>query len=87
MRASRTGANVKLGLHDTGGTTTEFTPTIYLADTFETKTLDISAVADANKNAIDTLTLTPVNSDAENTVYFDNFMGGNFGRSWGCIII
>lgn len=28
MRSSRIGANIKVGLHDTGGTTTEFTPTL-----------------------------------------------------------
>jgi len=75
MRASRTGANVKLGLHDTGGTTTELTPTINSADTYETKTWDISGVSDANKNAIDTLTLTQVNADSATTWYMDNFYG------------
>jgi len=73
MRASRTGTNVKLGLHDTGGTTTEITPTIITADTYETKTWDLSAVADSDKNAIDTFTITPTNADAANTIYLDNF--------------
>jgi hypothetical protein len=75
MRSTRTGANVKLGLHDTGGTTTELTPTINTAGEFETKTWDISAVADADKNAIDKFIITPTNADAANTVYFDNFYG------------
>ena len=77
MRASRTGANIKLGLHDTGGTTTEFTPTINSEDTYETKTWDISAVADADKNAIDKLIFTTVNADAANIIYFDNIYALN----------
>jgi hypothetical protein len=74
MRASRTGANVKLGLHDTGGTTTELTPTIATGDTYQTVTWDLSAVADADKNAIDKFIITPTNADSANTVYFDNFV-------------
>lgn len=73
MRASRTGANIKLGLHDTGGTTTEITPTIATADTFQTIKFNLSAVSDANKDAINTLTLTIINADSENTIYLDNF--------------
>jgi nucleoid DNA-binding protein len=55
------------------GVFTEFIPTIITADTYETKTWDISAVADADKNAIDTFTITLTNADVANTVYFDNF--------------
>jgi hypothetical protein len=87
MQATRTGANVKLGLHDTGGTTTEFTPTINTADEFETKTLDLSDVADADKNAIDTFTITPVNADAVNTIYFDNFIATTIYSSIGDLSI
>jgi hypothetical protein len=72
MRASRTGANVKLGLHDTGGTTTELTPTIITAGVYQKVNVDLRAVADADKNAIDKLIFTPVNADAANTIYFDN---------------
>jgi len=72
MRSTRTGANVKVGLHDTGGTTTELTPTISSADTYETKTWDISGVADADKNAIDTFVITPTNADEANIFYVDN---------------
>ena len=73
MRSSRTGANVKLGLHDTGGTTTELTPTIATADTYQTVSWDISGVSDANKDAIDTLTITIMNADSANTFYLDYF--------------
>jgi len=72
MRASRTGSNVKVGIHDSGGTTTETTPNIASADTFQTVVVDISGVADADKNAIDQIIITPTNADAANTVYFDN---------------
>lgn len=55
-------------------TTTELTPTISSADTYENKTWDISGVADADKNAIDKIIFTPVNADSANTVYFDNLV-------------
>ena len=71
VRASRTGSNFKLGFHDSGGTTTEVTPNIASADTWQEVTLDISAVADANKDAIDLIIFTCLNADAENTVYLD----------------
>jgi hypothetical protein len=56
-----------------GDTTTELTPTISSADTYETKSWDISAVANADKNAIDKFIITPTNADAANTMYFDWF--------------
>jgi hypothetical protein len=71
--ASRTGSNLKFGIHDTGGTTTEITPNIISANTWQTVTWDISGVADADKNAIDTFTITPVDATAANTFYVDNF--------------
>lgn len=72
VRASRTGSNFKLGWHDSGGTTTEHTPNILVADTWQEETVDISAVADANKDAIDSLITTILNADATNTIYIDN---------------
>lgn len=75
MRASRTGSNIKIGIHDSGGTTTEITPAIVAADTWQTVVWDISAVANANKDAIDSIIVTIVNADAENTFYIDNMFG------------
>jgi hypothetical protein len=54
--------------------TTELTPTINTADTYQTVSWDLSGVADADKNAIDKFIITPTNADAENTCYFDNFL-------------
>jgi len=71
MRASRTGSNVKVGIHDAGGTTTETTPNITSADTIQTVEVDISGVADADKNAIDKIIITPTNADSSNTIYLD----------------
>ena len=73
LYASRTGSNLKFGLHDTGGMTTEITPNVTAANTWQTIAWDISAVADADKNAIDIFIVTIVNADAENTFYLDNF--------------
>jgi len=75
IRSSRTGSNIKIGIHDSGGTTTELTPSISSADTFETKTWDISGVSNANKNDIDSIIITITNAGAENTFYIDNFYG------------
>jgi len=72
--ASRTGSNLKFAIHDTGGTTTDITPNITSANTWQTINWDISAVSDANKNAVDTFVITVVNADSANTFYVDNFI-------------
>ncbi len=90
VRASRTGTNFKLGLHDSGGTTTESNIAISSADTWEEKTIDISAVTNANKDAIDSLILTITNADAENTIYLDAWYGYSedegTGGGGGCLV-
>lgn len=75
LRSSRTGGNIKVGIHDSGGTTTEKTHSVSSANTWETCTWDISGVADADKDAIDSIIITIVNADAANTFYIDNFVG------------
>lgn len=75
IRASRTGSHIKIGIHDSGGTTTEHTANIAEVDTFQTETWDISGVADGNKDAIDSIIITIDNADADNTFYFDNIYG------------
>ncbi len=74
--ASRTGANIKLGIYDaTVPTTTEKTYTVVSANTWETVTWDISAVTDANKDAISKIIVTIVEATAANTFYIDNMYG------------
>ena len=73
IRSTSTGSNIKIGLHDTGGTTTEITPNITVANTFQTVSWDLSGVSNANKDAIDKIIITIVNADADNTFYIDNF--------------
>jgi len=72
MRASRTGANVKIGIHDTGGTTTETTPNITSANTWQTISWDISEVPNINKDDIDASVITIINDAQINTFYLDN---------------
>jgi hypothetical protein len=72
-RALRTGSNWKLGLHDTGGTTTEITPVIATSNTFQPINWDLSAVADADKDNIDTCKLTVTNADSANTIILDAY--------------
>jgi len=70
--ASRTGSHIKIGIHDSGGTTTEHTANISSTGAWEEQTWDISGVADANKDDIDSIIITVVNADAANTFYLDN---------------
>lgn len=71
--AGRVGSNLKLGIHDAGGTTTEITPNITSANAWQTVTWDISGVTNTNKDAIDKIIITVVNADAANTFYIDGF--------------
>jgi len=75
LYASVAGTNLKFGIHDTGGTTTEYTPALTATNVWETFDWDISAVADANKDAIDTLIITVIGAALPNTFYIDNFYG------------
>ena len=76
IRSNRTGANIKIGIHDSGGTTSEKIYTVLIANTWETVTWDISGISDANKNAIDQIIITIINADVANTFYIDNFYAG-----------
>ena len=73
--ASRTGQNITISIHNTSGTTTSYNVTVNSANTWETKLIDISSVADADKNSIDKLSITVLNADADNTFYIDNVYG------------
>jgi len=79
IRSSRTGSNIKIGIRDSGGTTTETTPNIASADTYQRVIWDISGVSDANKDAIDQIIITIVNADSANTFYIDNMFAGGEG--------
>jgi hypothetical protein len=74
IRSTRTGSNIKIGFRDTGGVTTEITPNVTSANTWQKVDTDISGVSDANKDAIDTIIVRVVNADAENTFYLDSFI-------------
>ncbi len=73
IRSTRTGGNLKLGIHDTGGTTTEITPTISAAGAMQRVNWNISGVTDANKDAINTAIVTITNADSANEFYVDFF--------------
>lgn len=70
--SNRTGENIKVGIHDAGGTTTETTPDVLSAGEWQKVEVDISGVDNANKDAIDSIIITIVNADADNTFYIDN---------------
>jgi len=72
--SSRTGSNIKVGMHSAGDDSTiEITPNILSVGEWQTVTWDVSGVSDIVKSAIDEIIVTVVNADAENTFYVDNF--------------
>lgn len=74
IRSSRTGSNIKIGIHDSGGVTTEMAPAITGENEYQTASWDISAVSSANKDGIDRIIFTIINADAANTFYLDNII-------------
>ena len=74
--ALRTGSNIKIGIHDSGGTTSEHTANVATSNTNQTESWDISGVADANKDDIDSIIVTISNADAANTFYLDDIKWG-----------
>jgi len=85
IRSSRTGSNIKIGIHDSGGTTSEITPNIISANIWQTVVLDISAVSNVNKDAINSIIVTIVNADAANTFYIDNLFCSPINDVFGII--
>jgi len=77
LYASRTGSNLRFELHDTGGTITTITPNVLIANQWNSVNWDISAVANVDKDDIDTFTIVVVNDDAPNTFYVDKFIINN----------
>lgn len=69
--ALRTGSNIKVGIHDSGGITTEITPNVASAGEWQEVSVDLSGVANADKDAIDSIIITIVNADEDNTFYLD----------------
>jgi len=74
--ADRTGSNIKIGIHDSGGITTEHTANVASSNTNQTESWDISGVSDANKDDIDSIIVTISNADAANTFYLDDIKWG-----------
>ena len=72
MRASRTGSNIKITLHDTSADT-EITPNIAVADTWQEVVWDLSAVANSAKDDIHQIIVIVLNTDSNNIAYLDNF--------------
>ncbi len=62
-------------------TIAEVTPNIASANTWQTGTIDLSGVANADKDAICQVIITCVNADAANTFYLDNLVAALTGLS------
>jgi len=96
IRASRTGSNIKILIRDSGGTWSEYTANVTVANSWQTKEWNISGVSNANKNAIDRIQIKIVNAGADNTFYLDNMfanwwtktfseqivLSDSFSRTW-----
>ena len=72
VRSSRTGENLQLQIHDTGGTTSSHTIDIAVADTWQTETWDISGITGTDRDTIDKIIIKVSEASAANTFYFDN---------------
>lgn len=72
IRASRTGSNIKLKIHDTGGTTSEHTINIASADTWQIEEWDISGITTTDRDTIDKIIIEIINADDDNEIYIDN---------------
>jgi len=77
VRASRTGSNFKVKIHDSGGTWTEYTPNIAAADTWQEETWDISGVSASDKDTIDKIQIEITDASADNTIYIDEMYAGD----------
>lgn len=70
-KASETGSNLKLGLHNSTGTTTEANLDIATAENTEEIIIDISSVSDSDKNDIDSVIVT-VTGTSSNVLNLDD---------------
>ncbi len=71
--SARTGDMVRIGIKDTGGTVTYKVATVYSNNLFETKIIDLSGVANADKDSIYQLIAQVMDAASANTFYVDNF--------------
>jgi hypothetical protein len=67
-----TASFLSVGIRDAGGTTTTLSYNLSATGTWYQCNIDLSAVTDANKDAINLITLT-INTAVANTFYIDNF--------------
>jgi len=72
IRASRLGSNIKIDFYNSGVLSITHTPDILIAGTFQTESIDISAIANTDKDDIDSIVITILDADADNTFYIDN---------------
>lgn len=71
--SARTGNIIRVGIKDTGGTATYKLSAINSNNTWETKAIDLSGVADADKDSIYQIIAQVLDADSANTFYIDNF--------------
>jgi hypothetical protein len=83
IRASRTGSNLSLVLHNSNGETITVTPNITDVDTWQTFEYNISAIPNTNKNSIDSISFLGVNADADTTYYIDAIFAATVSTTGG----
>ncbi len=72
VRASRTGSNIKLKIHDIDGDTQEHAVNIASANTWQTESWDISGISGTKRDQIDKIIIEITNASVANEIYIDN---------------
>jgi len=75
VRASRTGTNLRIRIHDSGGTWTTKDVNITSADTWQEVVWNIGGVANTDKDEIDQIEFKILNADSDTIYYVDDFIG------------
>jgi len=90
--ALRTGSNIKLSFIDSNIAIIEDTANVLESNVNQTESIDISGIADASKDTIDTIRITIVDASDDNIFYLDDIKsilsveeGAGGGGSWGFI--
>lgn len=73
-RSSRTGANFRIGIVDDGGSVYEYDVDISEADTWESKTWDISSLGTMTLDSVSEIIITITNANSANNIYLDSIV-------------
>jgi alpha-tubulin suppressor-like RCC1 family protein len=92
VRSDRTGANLNIQFRDSGLSTFDVTPNITTINTWQTVTIDISSIANADKDAIDRIILSVVDDTNDGVYHIDSIVAStneieDLGYSWAKVFV